>query len=107
MNFLGGKIVAVAQGALVGGEAHPRPARRQGMGERLRGKEMAAGSPGGDQNEIVGLVSPRTHSAGTPTGAPTGAGSAPSNRTVDFGRLRVTASRKPTVIPSDISDEPP
>ena len=101
MDLLGGKIAAIAQRALVGGEAHPRAARGQRMGERLRGKEMAAGAAGGDQNEIVrdcchlGVIHRPLRRIGW------------SNRTSDCGRLRVTAIRKPMPMPSETSDDPP
>ncbi|MNT26978.1 hypothetical protein D3C72_1625840 [compost metagenome] len=53
MDFIRRELAGITLGAAVGDEMHLITARLQRMRERLRRKNMAAGSPGGKKNNTL------------------------------------------------------
>ena len=91
MDRAGGKIAAILERAIIGGEFDARPPPPQRRRERGGGKKVSARAAGGDEN-----AARRAHAA-----LDGFASSAAS------GRLRVSAMRKPMPRPSASNDDPP
>ena len=96
-----GKLLAVAFGAVIGGEIDGDAAAVERLRQRFGGKQMAAGPAGGEQHERRAA---RSASHRAPGAAAAGTGSAGNSVR---GRSRVSASSMPMPQASEIIDEPP